>query len=104
MTVFPREGSAMSAVMTGITHLSLLSRGLILCDLVAVTAHGESLGDVFLPRARAPLGEAMPQALDDNADNSLASPLTALHPLLFDQLQVLLKFSLMIQFLLINFY
>lgn len=36
----------MNAVMTGIMHLSPLSRDLILCDLVAVTAHGESSGDV----------------------------------------------------------
>lgn len=39
-------------VMTGIMHLSLLCGGLILCDLVAVSAHREFLHDVSLPQSQ----------------------------------------------------
>lgn len=81
-------------VMTGIMHLSLLCRGLILCDLVAVTAHCEFLHDVSLPQRQGSPWEGNGASFRWLPGQQFCFLLTVLDLLLWDNLEVLFKWFL----------
>ena len=92
-------------MMTGIMCLSLLSGGLILCDLVAVTAHWELLHHVLLPQSQGSPGANSGTSFRRLHGQYFWFLFTVLNLLLFDEMEgFCLKVCFMVRFLLISFY